>query len=252
MLLRLPALDEVLSFLDGADLVRLGGAGREAREAVGRRLDALAAFGPTWEQPQARSLVCALSRDIVLRLAAESVREDRLDDATTRRVNVKGRWLRVRFGARNPRANLLAEHRRLLGIPLIYGTQTWHAATHFLGFEPFSGQEWWVRPGLLPVVAIALLDSHCAFCGVHLTADVAEDVIYHYGAPQNVRQVCGTCNRIQQTHHARFVKNHAVRSARMARRVWKSCTQDNPECYQWHHASQDRCECICHGDGMRF
>lgn len=235
-------IDEVFAFLGGEDLVRLGGASRGTMVAVAARLDALAVQEHWLQQPQVVSLVHALSQDIVLRLQAHADEEDRQDAA---QMN-NGRWLRLRNAARNPRANLMAKPSHLLGIPLIYGNQTWHAATRFLGFEPFSGGEWWVRPGLLEAVALALLDPHCAFCGVHLHADTAEDVIYEFGAPHNVRQVCSTCNRIQIGHHHRFVKNSAVRSARLAGRVWQWCTQDNPVCYRYHHGSQNRCDCDCH------
>jgi hypothetical protein len=237
-------MDEVLAFLDGGDLVRLGGASRNTMAAATARLDSLAAQEHWLQQPQALSLVHGLSQDIVLRLQAKADREDRQDAAQIE----NGRWMRPRGAAQNPRANLMAKTSHLLGVPLIYGNQTWHAATRFFGFEPFSGGEWWVRPGLLEAVAVALLDPHCAFCGIHLHADEAEDVIYELGAPHNVRQVCGTCNRIQNTHHHRFLKNSAVRSARLARRAWKWCTRDNPECYQYHHASQDHCDCACHAN----
>lgn len=236
------ALDGVLAFLGGADLVRFGGASRGANAASAARLGELERGG--WRCSQGQSLVFALSQAVVLMLAAAVDADDEDDDGDDRGYRTRSR-LRPRDKGMNPRANLIVDHRRLLGTPL-FGRGAWDYAQRIIGRAPFFGSEWWVRPALLECVSLALLDSHCAFCAVHLHAGEAEDVIYEFGRPDNVRQVCSPCNRIQIVHHARWVKNNNVREARLRQRAWRWCTKENPECYNWHHGTQEKCDCACH------
>ena len=245
-------LDGVLAFLGGADLVRFGGASRGANAASAARLGTLERGG--WQCSQGRSLVFALSQQVVLMLAAaiDADEDDDDDDDEDRRYRTRSRSrsrqrsrLRPRDKGMNPHANLIVDHRRLLGTPL-FGRGAWDYAQRIIGRAPFFGSEWWARPALLECVAVALLDSHCAFCAVHLHADEAEDVIYEYGRPHDVRHVCSACNRIQVEHHARWVKNNNVREARLRQRAWRWCTKENAECFNWHHFSQDKCDCACH------
>lgn len=247
-LLQLPpaALDSVLAFLDGAQLIRFGGASRRALDCVRERLDYLARG--EWRSPQGWSVTAALSQSVVLALSAqatENAHNERLALPTTAPLGPWTGRLRPQPAWRDPRANLLVEHRRLLGGPL-YGRLAWEAAELMLGRPPIDEHSWWARPGLRDQVALAIMDAHCAFCASRLRVDEAEDVIYEQGQ-RVVRQVCGFCNRAQVPHYTRWLKNNCTRNARYAKRVWFFCNQDNPECFNWHHGTQDRCECLCHG-----
>lgn len=256
MLLLLPThlVDNVTVYLEWRDVLSLGAVSSAATGAASTRINTYVEDLAKQAAGQGVSLVRALSQSVVLALSARAVTEEMHEG----RLHETGYWgessrggrggydLRPRGALRDPRANLLKEHRLLLGRPL-YGAMAWNAASVVLGRPPFEGDEWWASRKLLEAVAIALKNAHCAFCGVYLEAENAEDVIYELGAPHNVRHLCSVCNTAQSRHITRQVKNDLVRVYRQSRRLWKFCTQENPECYNWHHATQDRCECECHG-----
>ena len=247
-------VDGVTSFLQWKDVIAFGSTSKAAAEAAGTRLDAYVT--EITMEPHVLGegfrLVHALSQTIVLALAANSDAEDMHESALEEinfwndfgRSGRGGYALRPRQLQLNPRSNLLKDHRLLLGRPL-YGRMAWEAASLILGGPPFHS-EWWARPKILEAAALALKDAHCALCALHLDQDQAENVIYERGAPQNARQLCSVCNSRQTRHLTRQVKNDMVRVQRNSRRAWKWCTHENPECYNYHHSSQDRCECECH------
>ena len=256
MLLCMPTslVDNVTVYLGWRDVLSLGAVSRAATAAASARINTYVEELAEHPAGQGVSLVRALSQSIVLSLSAravtEEIHEDRLQETgywgEFSRSGRGGHGLRPRGARQDPRANLLKEHRLLLGRPL-YGGMAWNAASIVLGRPPFEGDEWWARPALLEAVAIALKSAHCAFCGMYLETETAEDVIYERGAPSNVRQLCSVCNTAQTGHITRQVKNDMVRLHRQSRRLWKFCTQENPACYNWHHATQDKCDCECHG-----
>jgi hypothetical protein len=258
MLLRLPTplVDSVTGYIEWRDVLSLGAVSKAAAEAASTRIDAYMeelAVQPATEG-QGVLLARALSQSIVLALSASIEAEEMYESSLLEngywgdefsRSGRGGHALRPRGMRQDPRANLLKDHRLLLGRPL-YGRVAWYSASVVLGRPPF-GDEWWSRPRLIDAVALALKEAHCGFCGKHLDAENAEDVIYERGAPHNVRHLCSICNAAQSGHIMRQVKNDLVRVRRESRRLWKFCTQENPACYNWHHGTQDRCECPCHG-----
>lgn len=162
MLLLLPTylVDNVTLYLEWRDVLSFGGVSSAALAAASSRINT---YVEDLAKGQGASLVRALSQSIVLALSARAVTEEMHEDILQEtsywgdfsRSGRGGHVLRPRGARRDPRANLLKEHRLLLGRPL-YGGMAWNAASVVLGSPPFEGDEWWARPALLEAVAIAL------------------------------------------------------------------------------------------------
>lgn len=93
----------------------------------------------------------------------------------------------------------------------------------------------------------------CGLCGDHLHLRDAKPLnpwLRFWESPSRVEQIdqdhaCERCNTAIAPHLSRFAKNSDALAARRSSYVFP-CRQDNAECYEWHHATQDRCDCACH------
>jgi hypothetical protein len=93
----------------------------------------------------------------------------------------------------------------------------------------------------------------CGFCGDHMHLRDAKGMflwLRFWRPPHHDEQIredhaCERCHTAAALHISRFTANSDALASRRKGYAFP-CRYDNSECFQWHHATQERCDCACH------